>query len=348
MKLLSISALMGATLSLQAIAQVNVCELPRSLRSDIAQVTGSKPCWFITDEDLALVKTVSLNGEALAIDGDQINEDTLVGFTGLETLILEGINVPSGEKSFFRDLVSLKGLYLNSSSFSTKGAFQTLSKVETLKIRDAYIDEVSPDMLLGMDSLKDFSMNYSRVVPGELFSHSPHLERIELNNNSADVLPENLFAGLKELKSLDLFGLRSKVLPEKLFAGLRSLENLSLLGAKQIRSVPELLFQDLVKLQHLRLDTANIETLPANLFSNMTEIRGIYMGYGILRSLPPGIFDNLDHLAIIEMYHNNLRDLPPGIFSDLPSLILASIYGNDLTEEEQIQLKEELGDRVFL
>ena len=94
-------------------------------------------------------------------------------------------------------------------------------------------------------------------------------------------------------------------------------------------SLPDDLFQDMVNMEYIAIESDGLTTLPSGIFEDLGSLKEIslYENYD-LTSLPEGIFNGLDGLETITLSDCGLSTLPEGIFQGLQSLVVLSLHGN--------------------
>ena len=96
-------------------------------------------------------------------------------------------------------------------------------------------------------------------------------------------------------------------------------------------SLPPGIFNSLINLTYLDLDTNQLTSLPAGVFDSLTSLKNLNINYNELTSLHVGAFDALTNLISLDLGGNQLTTLPDGIFNLLTNLGSLHIENNQLT-----------------
>ena len=102
------------------------------------------------------------------------------------------------------------------------------------------------------------------------------------------------------------------------------------LDMHKLTSLPEGIFDKLVKLTNLNLSKNNLSSLPEGIFDKLVKLTKLNLSYNKLTSLPKGIFDNLINLKRLYLNNNNISSLPHNIFDNLVRMEYLDIRGTDL------------------
>ena len=154
-----------------------------------------------TFKDLNNLKILNMYGNQIAV----VDQDTFAGAeSNLEYLDL-GFNII---KSIATDLSlpNLKYLNLAKNNLSNiEGAFNLLSSLNSLVLKENAIDNVTPFTFTGLNNLIsiDLSQNLIRSVLPEVFSNN-YLNEVNVSGNLLKELEQDTFVNLPILEVLDL------------------------------------------------------------------------------------------------------------------------------------------------
>ena len=88
----------------------------------------------------------------------------------------------------------------------------------------------------------------------------------------------------------------------------------------RIEALPPTVFQELSKLESLRLNANRIAALPPGVFDGLSDLDRLHLQYNRIPELPPGVFDDLSNLTRLDLSINRLAELPREFFRALPRL----------------------------
>jgi Leucine-rich repeat (LRR) protein len=103
------------------------------------------------------------------------------------------------------------------------------------------------------------------------------------------------------------------------------------LGWNKLSTIPSGLFQNLAKLETLRLQNNTLRSLDRNVFQGLTSLKYLNLNVNNLRMLPPGIFNGLTSLTVIYASENQLEEIPESLFRGLNSLYRIDLNDNLLS-----------------
>ena len=170
----------------------------------------------------------------------ELHPDLFLGLRSLDHLSLGSMGLTGFHPEVFRDLSSMRNLYLSSDRTIINGVvgcgnnrnrlalqanvFRSLSGLNYLGLRDAGLRSVAPGAFSGLDSLYSLHMEDNALAalgPGVLGGLD--LRMLFLSGNALRTLPEDLTAGADRLYSLQLHRNRLESLPSGVFVGVGSL-----------------------------------------------------------------------------------------------------------------------------
>ena len=218
--------------------------------------------------------------------------------------------------------------------------------MEKLLLDGNRITELPPGVFAGLPQLRTLWVSYNQLtgITADAFAGLPHLDLLSLAANQLSSLPPNAFADLPALKKLHLWENELTALPPGLFADmpgltLLRLDHNQLTGAadrqsstgcrtwnslwvswNRIEALPPTVFQELSKLESLRLNANRIAALPPGVFDGLSDLDRLHLQYNRIPELPPGVFDDLSNLTRLDLSINRLAELPREFFRALPRL----------------------------
>lgn len=214
--------------------------------------------------------------------------------------------------------------------------FEKLDFLENLKIMFSGITTLPQSVFSGTPNLKYLYLNNNKLirVPVGLFQPLSKLLFLDLGKNNLTDLEPEVFKHLPQLSYLNIYGNNLKNLSRQTFSYFRNLTSLDV-SSNGITTLPKNLFQNLSTLTELNMRFNNISILPENMFSNMTLLKKIYTDYSFSKTfvdVPSGLFSNLISLKDLSMNSNNLTYLPENMFRNSAQIRNVSLNTNRLTQ----------------
>ena len=103
-----------------------------------------------------------------------------------------------------------------------------------------------------------------------------------------------------------------------------------LLGFRDLSSLQENDFADLISLQRLALNNNALSSLDADIFADFSNLQELYLEHNNLSSLDATIFAGFSSLENLYLHDNSLSSLPEDIFADLSNLEELTLRNNGL------------------
>ena len=120
-------------------------------------------------------------------------------------------------------------------------------------------------------------------------------------------LPSRFLENLKSLNKLTISasggGIDGPVAHDT-FGGLTNLERLALNAPVQSNSLPSGLFDGLVNLTFIDLQTAKLNSIPPNWFNGLVSLETVHISNNNLQTIPQGLFDGLPSLVHVNLYYD--------------------------------------------
>ncbi|KAJ7393961.1 hypothetical protein OS493_003630 [Desmophyllum pertusum] len=198
------------------------------------------------------------------------------------------------------------------------GAFNDLSSLEYMTLRDNVNTYLASDVFKGLLSLRELilSRNYLSQISMEI----NNLEKLDLSNNQLSILDEKSFRGSgSSLKYLDLRGNKLKTISKDTFQTLSSLRELYLAN-NELSELPTGIFQDLTDLIKLDLSQNEISELPQFIFKELKSLKTLYLNNNKITDILPNAFAGLKNLENLYLQGNLLKDMPIETFKGLSRL----------------------------
>ena len=104
-----------------------------------------------------------------------------------------------------------------------------------------------------------------------------------------------------------------------------------LLGFRDLSSLQENDFADLISLQRLALNNNALSSLDADIFADFSNLQELYLEHNNLSSLDATIFAGFSSLENLYLHDNSLSSLDGTIFADLSSLQQLYLHDNSLS-----------------
>ncbi|CAG9811906.1 unnamed protein product [Chironomus riparius] len=199
----------------------------------------------------------------------------------------------------------------------TAGAFENCAQLESLNLDYNYITTVPSGIFSNNSRLREvvFMANRIHTIADNAFTGSV-LSTLYLGNNRLTTVNRNMLNGIEgTLENIHLYLNNLRDLSENSFDGLQSLRILDLGINTQIR-LPANIFQSLINLSILYLDSAGIDTLNPNWFTHLESLRELDIYRNNIRVLPENIFANLTSLLTLLVNLNPIETINSNIFGD--------------------------------
>ena len=262
-----------------------VCNRTPQVRDAIVAAAGVDDCSQVTEEHLAVIRTISLPVSNI----NSLKSGDFGGLSNLRTLILFRNDLSSLPSGIFDDLTSLIDLNISFNDLSSlpSGIFDDLTTLKNLDLRDNKLSSLSAG----------------------IFDELDNLESLTLINNELSSLSAGIFDELNNLRGLSLNDNELSSLPESIFDELNNLINLNL-SSNDLSSLPSGIFDELTALLSLRLGSNDLSSLPDGIFDGLTALTGLDLSSNELTSLPSGIFDRLTALTTLKIQGNTVDPFP--------------------------------------
>ena len=182
---------------------------------------------------------------------------------------------------------------------------QLLDIVNGIKLSRRDLTEVPTDIPRNATNL-DLSHNSLVILHRDTFIQLPNLTTLHLYYNKIAIVQYGAFGGLSKLKNFRIDHNNLSVIPD--VSGLSTLNTLFLSHNTRIQFINATMFDDMSRLNVLRLESigaSNIPNLPP------LNLRHLYLGGNRISNVPPQSFQALKSLLRIDMEHNKLTTLPP-------------------------------------
>ncbi|XP_062705897.1 insulin-like growth factor-binding protein complex acid labile subunit [Aedes albopictus] len=186
--------------------------------------------------------------------------------------------------------------------------FQSLSKLEMLKITNANVPAIGMNSFWGLVRLRtlDLSRNNITQITVENFRGQDNLLELDLSKNRMERIASGTFGHLKSLKSLNL-------------------------ADNSIDELNARLFLHLAKLKHLDLSRNPIDDLPPEVFKDVQELKVLKVRGCHLLNVNPQVYNMLTHLTELDLGHNQFTYFVKTEFKDLKRLRILRLDGNQLS-----------------
>ena len=225
------------------------------------------------------------------------------------------------------------------------GAFESLIKLEELYLISNKITNISPKILVPLESLKHLDI-YERgikIVEDGLLQELVNLEVLEFNLMSVSKpLPANMFSTNNSIKVLKFDDCSAGLLTPEVMEPLSNLKNISFKG-RGIEGLPEGLFKDNSRLEEF------VWTLPKcpdggrdctlklrNIFSGMKNASlkefHIFRKGGATLEVTENLFSGQKALKSLRMNGCNLKSLPKKLLIDAKNLQELNLFRNQLDD----------------
>ena len=242
--------------------------------------------------------------------------------------------------------------------YIAKGAFEGVKKLQVLHLANNALT-VLPELPLRYLKTLDLSRNKITELVRKPFKFLKNLEVLSLKGNGlrANDITTSTFSGLTAINLLDLSNnqltdkFQTKFSP---FVGLKSLERLELyensinrlhkttfrdlINLKHLNMANNylwfqeeqmaLVFQNLVSLRVLSLESCGLSIIPSSLFANLTNLTTLYLGQNSISSWGPDAFRSLKKVYNLGLNNNKISVINQSSFEELASLRILDLSHN--------------------
>jgi hypothetical protein len=209
--------------------------------------------------------------------------------THVQTLVLDG-----NSTTFFEN-----------DTFVSKG----LGELGMLKADFCKLRKIELGAFNGLTKLKHLLMKnneISEIVPGT-FQKMSSLEYLDLGNNRIEHLESNVFYGLAKLKYVYLEGNRLQYLHPDTFVGLPNLQILFLSNNFGLQIPTDRHFINSHSLKRLHISGCNVSSVSVETFVNISALDVLDLSYNYMNILDINILKLLPYLSKIYLYGNPLQ-----------------------------------------
>jgi hypothetical protein len=230
-----------------------------------------------------------LGGNYVDCTSSLLNSIPLIFLTNVQELVLNGNNITSLEKDSFisRGLTELEYLYVDYCGLETieLGAFNGLTKLTRLSMKENKISEIIP----------------------RTFENMSRLEKLELTLNRLKHLEVDIFSGLINLKHIDLYGNKLQHLHPDMFVGLPNLEHLDLSNNFYLQIPTDHHFINSHSLSRLDISDCRIRKLSVETFANVSALEWLDLRSNNLWDVDVNILKVLPKLSTLYLHGNRLQ-----------------------------------------
>ena len=312
----------GASTEITALAlpDEGVCARTPQVADELVRRAGVADCAGVTAEHLATIGRLDLGSRGIA----SLRSGDFAELRNLEWLSLNRNQLTTLPPDIFAGLGNLKSVWLifNQLKALPRDIFEGVGNMGALRLHHNRLKVLPPGIFEGLKELSylDLSHNELKTLPPGIFGDLEALEVLSLGYNRLSNLPPGIFAGLEKLRHLRLYGSVSHnnlgELPLGIFDGLSQLRILDLNDAHLSPLRPGV-FDDLERLEILKLSTNPLFDLPPGVFDRLAALRELDLTGTYLSRLSLGVFSALRRLEYLDVSHNRLDGLPPGTFAGM-------------------------------
>lgn len=175
------------------------------------------------------LRVLNLWGNALR----NLDKDSFLGLASVTELDLSSNGLESLEPEVFHHLTSLTDINLSANHFSSlpDGLFANNAKLKNFRMLEnrVTLETLPGDLLANLTELDTVAIKCDlRRIPEGIFSGSPQIENMSLQNNALEALPKDLLKDQANLMKLDLSGNAITQIDDDFFLGLKRLKELQL------------------------------------------------------------------------------------------------------------------------
>lgn len=221
--------------------------------------------------------------------------------------------------------------------------FQTLTRLETLNLGHTGIKQISPELFLRNNALRQLSLTHNSIqeLTDSAFQNLYNLTSFDLSNNHISNIRPGTFTSLTRLKKLDLSGNKLTSFKGEFFVLRRSngtqLEELNLSDNELSYLFPSS-FRVHPRLQRLSAARNKFNFFPAELITSLNYLQEVDLSENLLKSLEEFDFGRLPRLRLLKLDNNKLDTISETAFHNSTQLQVIDLSGNKL---------ERLGERTF-
>ena len=169
----------------------------------------------------------------------------------------------------------------------------------------------------------------SAVAPARVCNRTPQVRDAIVSAAGLDCAAISEF-DLLEVLSLDLRHQQIASLEADDFSGLSKLNELRLFG-NPLGTLPDLVFQDLVRLRILNLERVGVRAVPKAI-RRLPSLRELDLALNEIEELGEDDFQGLFELRSLELQYNDIAVLPDRVFADLQSLNYLHLFRNRIVD----------------
>jgi hypothetical protein len=172
------------------------------------------------------------------------------------------------------DVSEIDGNDGNSFSKLVDGIFKKYPNLESLRLENCGISQISAGAFDGLVKLKILDLNNNDIknsIDENVFKSLTNLEKLDLGDNAIENLDENLLRNNRQLKWLSLSSNKISWLDPYFFSHLKNLEAL-FLQFNQITTLDRETFEENIKLKKLFLSNNEIFEIERDTFKNLNEL----------------------------------------------------------------------------
>ncbi|XP_067665013.1 chondroadherin-like [Haliotis asinina] len=157
------------------------------------------------------------------------------------------------------------------------------------------------------------------------------LQTLIINDCNIIMFRGSPFAGNADLTDLQLISNRFGTYDNRTFQNLRKLESLKITRSN-VAVLPDGAFKDLVSLIHLNLQLNHITTIKQGSFSGLGRLQTLDLSYNSITTIEANTFDSLTSLQSITLQNNQISSLPDAVFEKVINLNTLTLKSNNLTK----------------
>ncbi|XP_035696630.1 leucine-rich repeat-containing protein 15-like [Branchiostoma floridae] len=244
------------------------------------------------------------------------------------------LNLTMVEVGTFDNLPTLTslGLYNNSFTKLPPGLFDKLTNLTHFDAHNSKLETIPPGLFTDHPSLKEIFLLYNNIAHLDegAFGGLPHLTEVTLALNSLTSLDKSAFAGSRKLTSLNLDGNYISSIGKDAFSDTPNLQNLNL-NDNNIHTIEAGAFSPLRHLQSVSLSSNELTNIEG-IFQNLLELESITLDTNKISTIQNTTFANLPGLSSLSINYNNIKEVDVDAFKDLNGLQTLSLENNEIPE----------------
>jgi len=314
-------------------------EIIRLLISDdpLERYLGAQELELYSDEEKMRVQQGIL--DFFKLDSEKIKKISQSATNPYYTLIefekIGAVDFFNTPENIFRDLFK--------NQFIIKAAAENMSFEEIVNATalDLKLSELSPNLFNGLDKLERLTIygkkdtaveSQTGDLDSSVFKGLAELESLEIYDFKINKIRDNIFKDNPKLLSVIIKKCSISEISDSAFSS-DSLTTLKI-NDNSIKSINNIVFNDIPKLNKLDLSFSRIENLTPGMFNGLDSLSILYLSSNKIKIIPNGAFDGLANLKDLWLDNNPITKIEDNAFAGLNNLKDLSMIDVNIAKEE--------------